>query len=249
LEALKKKHLQGFFAYLSSRPHQQMGGSLSAAYIAKYWQALRNLDRYLRETRQWGLSLPPADMRIERNVRAVLTKAEVMALYSACDPTPLGMRDRAMLALYYGCGLRRGEGVGLDVNDLLFSQGLVYVRYGKGNRERYVPMNHRVVDDLRQYLQHSRPLLLGSQTSPALLVSSLGRRADPLTLAHRLQYLQAQSGHLSLQQKSISLHCLRHSVATHLLLNGMELERIAHFLGHTSLESTQIYTHLAHEVL
>jgi len=170
-------------------------------------------------------------------------------LYHAAENTPYGIRDKAMLGIYYGCGLRRNEGLQLDLNDILFERALVYVRAGKNYTERYVPIQEQVLQDLSQYLQQARPgLLVKTTTQPALFVSQRGDRPDAQSLYLRLKKLQQDAGEASLQNKTIGLHTLRHSIATHLLMQGMKLERIAQFLGHKSIESTQIYTHLAHEL-
>ena len=154
-----------------------------------------------------------------------------------------------MLSIYYGCGLRRNEGLQLDMNDILFDRALVYVRAGKNYTERYVPANGQVLQDISQYMQQARPaFLLENDKEPALFISQRGQRPDSQSLFFRLKKLQMDTNEASLQNKNIGLHTLRHSIATHLLMGGMKLERIAQFLGHKSIESTQIYAHLAHEL-
>lgn len=249
VEHIKIKHTKAFFTYLSKRSNKLTGGSLSNAYINKYVQAIKNFDKYLREKWQWGFTLPVSAIRCEQQIKNILSQHEVKALYEACEDSPLGLRDKAMLGLFYGCGLRRSEGIGLDTKDILFDKALVYVRKGKNYKERYVPISEKVGTHLHEYLYHSRPTLLRDYQSEALLVSTRSQRINDLTLTLRIRHLQAQSGLHSLQSKSISLHSLRHSIATHLLENGMKLQQIASFLGHSSLESTQIYTHIIHAKL
>ncbi len=253
IQALEKAHLSGFFAYLSSRVNQHSGGCLSASYIESHWHALRKLDEYLRETGQWGLTLPPAPVSSPRTPRPIVSQLEIQALYAVCEESVLGQRDRAMLSLFYGCGLRRSEGIGLEVSDLLFEQGLVYVRKGKNQRERYVPLSAAVSQYLQTYLREARPHLLlpaqapGQRITRAFLLSQQGNPISVVTLAARLRQLRYQTGNPDLIQRKLTLHGLRHSIATHLLQQGMALKQIARFLGHRSLLSTQIYTHLAHE--
>ena len=255
IQAVEKAHLQGFLTYLSERMNQRSGGSLSPAYLAKYWQALKNLDRYLRETQQGGLTLPLSGIQLERNIRAIVSQAEIKALYAACAQTPLGQRDQAMLSLFYGCGLRKSEGIGLDVRDILLDRGLVYVRNGKNYQERYVPMSHAVSQHLQSYLREGRVAILeecpygGGKDLEAFFLSLQGKRVSECTLPIRLRSLGQQTGNNQLIERKLTLHGLRHSIATHLLQAGMKLTQIAHFLGHASLESTQIYTHLADEQL
>jgi len=242
VQQVKKSHIQDHFTYLSQRPNQVFGGGLSMGSLAKHWQGIKLLDRYLRLTRQGALTLPPRRFQLERHLKTILTPSEVQSLYQACEPTTLGLRDRAMLALYYGCGLRLNEGVQLDVQDLLFEKGLLLVRKGKGNKERYVPMTQAVKEDLKNYLSNSRPMLLGESGEDALLLNYRGKRITGQMLLLRLRRLQAQSSEAGLRSKVIGMHSLRHSIATHLLHNGMKLVQIARFLGHSSIESTQIYT-------
>jgi integrase/recombinase XerD len=151
-------------------------------------------------------------------------------------------RDRAMLAVFYGCGLRRNEGYHLDTGDIQFHSSLLHVRKGKGYRERFVPVTKQGIKYLEQYLYDARPYFVTGKQD-ALFVTYSGRRLGGQALLVRLKLLIALSGNLELQLKDVHLHTLRHSIATHLLQNGMTLERIKDFLGHTSLESTQIYTH------
>jgi len=261
LEALGVSTLRGLdgavvashLALVGSRKNERRGGGLSRSYVAKHRQALRLFSRYLSESGQGGFNVPTEARRTtsllqERDV-TVLTRGEVEALYAACEDDDLGARDRAMLGLFYGCGLRRNEGGRLDVADVLLGQSAVHVRHGKNYRERYVPLAEGVARDLTVYLDEARPLLR-LKGEEAVLVSQRGGRITGQSLLLRLKGLQEKASSVapSLAEKTVGLHTLRHSIATHLLLSGMALEEIARFLGHASLESTQLYTHLAHEV-
>ena len=154
-----------------------------------------------------------------------------------------------MLGIYYGCGLRKSEGVALDVSDILMQRGLIHVRKGKGSKERYVPISEKSLEHIREYLQMGRHFLasISSFSTEAFFVNQYGARCSDQALTLRLRRLVKNSGNGSLQEKSPSLHTLRHSIATHLMQSGMQIEMIQQFLGHQSLESTQIYTHLANE--
>lgn len=242
-------HLERFFEYLNQRSNRRRGGGLAAGTIRNYEQALKLVAQYLRVTGRTSfpveidLSSSPAN-----NFPEILSELEVQALYKATGPDALGLRDRAMLGVYYGCGLRRREGQRLDVSDVLFSRGLLYVRAGKGYRERYVPMSAAVVEDLRIWLMEGRPSFAHIRSGKALLLSSQsGKRIDHQSLYLRIKRLQERAGLSSLQAKDIGLHTLRHSIATHLLGGGMRLADIQQFLGHQSLETTQLYTHLTRE--
>jgi integrase/recombinase XerD len=148
-----------------------------------------------------------------------------------------------MLAVYYGCGLRRNEGINLDTSDVLMNKNLLYVSKGKNYKERYVPMTEAVKEDIMNYLDFARPMFLCMQNN-ALFLSRSGSRLITQGMAIRLQKLKEKAG----IDKEAGLHTLRHSIATHLLQSGMKLSQIKRFLGHSSMESTQIYTHVANEL-
>jgi integrase/recombinase XerD len=249
IENIDKEDIKSFFAYLSGRVNQTRGGSLSVGYLAKYWNSIKNFDRFLKSTHQWGFDLPKQSMQVEYQIKTILSQMEIKKMYQACGSDFLGQRDRAMLGIFYGCGLRRSEGIGLDVEDVQFNQALIHVRKGKNYKERYVPMSQQVQADLQFYLEESRSFI--EENTPydhhrtrSFFLSRMGRRINDRTLVMRIRHLQEQTGDKKLMGKSVALHTLGHSVATHLLENGMKLKQIALFLGHCSLESTQIYTHL-----
>jgi len=154
-------------------------------------------------------------------------------------------RDRAILAVFYGCGLRRNEGASLDVADINFDNAVLHVRKGKGQKERLVPISRRSLLHLQSWVYDYRPCLTAGSKLEALFVSyNHMKRMHGQSLLMRLHYLVNQTENQELKEKEVGLHTLRHSIATHLLQAGMKLESISRFLGHSSLESTQIYTHL-----
>jgi integrase/recombinase XerD len=243
LQAITKSVIEDYFAYLQSRQNRRKNGKLSRNYLRTYITALRNLARYLRETERESFEVDIQLQGRSRNIKTIFTKAEIKALYRACAGDVLGIRDRAMLAVYYGCGLRRNEGVNLDTGDILPGKNLLFVRKGKNYKERYVPLTDAVKEDIINYLEYARPILTKKQ-SIALFLNSRGEKITASMLAERLKKLKSKAG----IDKTAGLHTLRHSIATHLLQSGMKLAQIKRFLGHSSLESTQIYTHLAHDI-
>ena len=158
-------------------------------------------------------------------------------------------RDRAMLGIYYGCGLRKSEGTNLIIGDILTERKLIFVRKGKGSKERYVPVTDGNLSYITEYLQDGRNFLLARNQSgtESFFINQFGGSCSDQALSARLDRLVKNSGSTGLQGKKPTLHTLRHSIATHLLQSGMEIEMIQKFLGHASLESTQIYTHMANE--
>lgn len=155
--------------------------------------------------------------------------------------TPEARRDKAMLELLYATGLRVTELVSLDVTDIALESDPVTVRcVGKGERERILPLHQRPIDELRQYIFHVRPRLVRNRREPALFVN---RRGERLTRQGFWLILKnyAKEAHLD---KAITPHTLRHTYATHMLSGGMPLRNVQDALGHASISTTQIYTHL-----
>jgi integrase/recombinase XerD len=246
LQDINKTVIEIYHEHLQTRRNKKQPGSLSQNYIISNINALRRFVKYLQITGkpvfEISLKIP---IEKEKFSQTILTRSEVKALYNACSNDALGLRDRALLAVYYGCGLRRNEGASLDISDVLLKEKLVYVQKGKGYRERYVPMSEAVKEDLENYINVGRGSLLscGLMKEQSLFLSFRGKRMDGNSLIMRLKALIRMAG----INKAVGLHTLRHSIATHLLQSGMNLESVSRFLGHQSLESTQIYTHLANE--
>ncbi|MEO7311328.1 MAG: tyrosine-type recombinase/integrase [Chitinophagaceae bacterium] len=218
----------------------------SNSHINKQVQSLKLFSKYIRET---GRS--PTGFNLERlpELRAKphwLTKPELQALYEATNDSVLGIRDRAMLAVFYGCGLRLNEGASIDLKDLDTTRMLLHVRKGKHYKERFVPVAEKNLEAIKLYIEYARPQLLQQTKTEALFIgANKGIKMDKQSLYIRIKKLAKQSG----IKKKIGTHTLRHSIATHLLQSGMKLERIQQFLGHSNLDSTQIYTHLKNEAL
>ncbi len=240
IHEIQESHLKNYLAWLHERPNRVSGGGLSKNYIRKQIQVIKKFSRYLTESGQESFTIKLRIKGKATNIKSILTTLEITRLYDALADDVLGLRDRAMLSLYYGCGLRKNEGVNVNVSDILLEKDLVYVRKGKGYKERYVPLAGQNKTDLESYLHYSRPYLAGKQKDDALLLGKQGKRLSGTTAYGRLQQLKAAAG----IKKPAGLHTLRHSIASHLLHSGMKLEQIQRFLGHGSLESTQIYTHL-----
>lgn len=242
ISAITKQVVFRYFEYLKTRQNKKNGAKLSKNYLRTHLTALRKLARYLRETGQESFEVDIQLPGNAYNIKNIFSREEIKALYNTCTPDAMGMRNRAILAVYYGCGLRRNEGANLDTDDILFDRNLVYVRKGKNYKERYVPMSAGVREDLQNYITYARSILIKEHTK-ALFLSQYGTRLQGYSMASLLQRLKEKAE----LDKEAGLHALRHSIATHLLESGMELQQIKRFLGHSSLESTQIYTHILNE--
>lgn len=238
-------------------------GALSNAHLNKHIQALKKFTEYLRQTGK--LQIPVFTIALEKVTEerlTVLTEEEIKQLYKTTEIPQqpkknnrsiefyeaMQQRDRAMLGIFYGCGLRRNEGYHLNVNDINISSGVLHVTKGKGYKERLVPISTKSMEHITTYLYDGRNYLLKENKEAAFFISSInGKRLGGQLMLVKLQQLIKQTNNTELIQKEVGLHTLRHSIATHLLANGMSLEKIKDFLGHSSLESTQIYTHLINE--
>ena len=149
-----------------------------------------------------------------------------------------------MLTVFYSCGLRRNEGVNLSIDDINFDTRIIHVRKGKNYKERLVPFSKTSLKYLQEWIYDYRIQLIKSQKEGALFIGNSGKPINGGSLYRRFKQIQQLVENAELRTKEIGLHTLRHSIATHLLQNGMELQKIQRFLGHASLETTQIYTHL-----
>lgn len=251
LSQISKETIARYQQHLHTRKNKVRGGALSSGTIDNHVVNLYLFNTYLQK--HDGEILPLEELQQpqrESVTRTILTQQEIKKLYEATDDSPYGYRDRAMLAIYYGCGLRLSEGLALVLDDIDIKHNYVHVKKGKGNKERYVPINKKIKDDLTDYIHYARSWFLDNaypclkHITNHLFVTQQSTPCGPMILNKRLRRL-AEEANIN---KTISLHCLRHSIATHLLQNGLPLEQIAQFLGHSSLESTQIYTHIVNEL-
>jgi len=252
---LDNQLIKDHYNNLKLRTNDRKGGALSNGSLNKHLQALYKFTDYLRQSGR--LILPTLNIDWESDDTSeieTLTPGEIQQLYKATygynqntKLEPLNARDRAILTIFYGCGLRRNEGYHLDLSDINFDKKILHVRKGKANKERLVPFNKINSDYLQEYIYDSRTILVNDKRNNALFISQKGKRMHAQSMAIRLKLLQQRTDDIGLQDKNVRLHVLRHSIATHLLQNGMSLERISKFLGHNSLESTQVYTHLINE--
>lgn len=257
IKKLEIKHINKHYENLKERSNQTRDGGLSNGHLNKHIQALRKFTDYLRKVGR--IQLPALKLGNEETQPKVvfLTEEEIKLLFEASYKTEakpntsdrvleaIQARDRAMLAVYYGCGLRRNEGAQIDLSDINFDRSMLHVRNGKNYKERFVPISKTSLKYLKDYIYDHRPELLKDGKSDALFISyNHCGRMQGQSLSVRLKRLIVQSDNPELIDKEVGLHTLRHSIATHLLAAGMQLESISRFLGHGSLESTQIYTHL-----
>jgi len=158
-------------------------------------------------------------------------------------PSPFtlrGKRNRAILELLYGTGIRVSECERLDVRDLDLAQGHVFIRDGKGRKDRVVPVVGRALEALDRYLREARPELLRDPREAALFLTRRGTRVSVKNIQYLVR-MNARAAGLT----GVTPHGLRHGCATHLLQGGADVRHVQHLLGHKSLDTTAIYTHVA----
>jgi integrase/recombinase XerD len=217
----------------------------SPATINRKTACLRSFYRHLRreelvdEDPTAALSPPTKSRKLPR----VLTYAEVKRLLESINEAdPIGLRDRALLEVMYGCGLRASETVGLDVNEVDLRRGFVRP-HGKGNKERIVPLGREAAAAVKRYLRAGRPELVGSRPQSRLFVNF---RGGSLTRQGLYKIIRRRATEVGLESR-MSPHTLRHSFATHLLSGGCDLRSVQEMLGHADVATTQLYTHLSGE--
>nr|WP_188622326.1 tyrosine recombinase XerC [Caldalkalibacillus thermarum] len=215
--------------------------------VSRKLSSLRSFFRFLE--REGYVAVNPVKMvstpKLEKKLPQFFFCAEMEQLFQAADrSSPLGLRNLAILETLYATGVRVSELVGLNVDDLDFELGVVLV-YGKGAKERYVPLGHYAQEALENYLREGRPLLERHPKEPALFLNCRGRRLTDRSVRRILNQLIENT---SLTQK-ITPHKLRHTFATHLLEGGADLRSVQELLGHVQISSTQIYTHVSNEHL
>lgn len=244
LAQLEAADATAFIQHLQQQTGERTGRPFSAGHINKYIQALNLFSQYIRQTGRCGTGFVLDQMPQTRGKPAWLTKREIQTLYEVTGDSVLGIRDRAMLAVYYGCGLRLNEGASLELRDVISDRKLLHVRKGKRYKERYVPIAAKNYKELRLYMDYGRPQLLQEYKTEALFIdANKGHPMQKQSLYVRIKQLVKRAK----IKKKVGMHTLRHSIATHLLQSGMKLEKIQAFLGHGDLDSTQIYTHLVNE--
>ena len=240
LEQLEAGDAVGFMELLQAR------GIYKSGHLNKQVQALKLLSKYLRETKRSEVGFTLRRLEEVRSKPVWLARDEIQRLYEAVPATVLGIRDKAMLAVFYGCGLRLNEGTSLELGDIDSARKVLHVRKGKHYRERLVPVAEKDFEAIKLYMDYGRPQMLQDTQTTALFIDARkGRPVQRQSLYVRIKTLVRKAG----IKKKAGTHTLRHSIATHLLQSGMKLERIQQFLGHADLDSTQIYTHLAGETV
>ena len=226
----------------------EVSSSLKASSQARYVSTLRRFYRYLLTRNRitsdptLKVALPAKPTRLPK----IVSEKQVEALLAAPPrETLLGQRDRAMLETLYATGLRVSELVGLKLHEVNFDMGVVRV-FGKGSKERLVPLGEAAIDEVRNYLNVARNELLNGRQSDDLFITA---RGAAMTRQAFWQLIKRYAVTAGIDAKRLSPHVLRHAFATHLLNHGADLRVVQMLLGHSDISTTQIYTHVARERL
>ena len=220
------------------------GTPLRAASQCEYLGCLRAFCRWMVE-QDWLAADPmrriPQPRRHRHLPRAILEPEEVALLCALPDMhTPVGCRDRVVLEILYSSALRRAEMANLRLADLDTPRGYLLVRHGKGDKDRVVPVGGRICGLIDHYIAQARPSWPRAGESTHLLLNRFGDGMHPIGIWHIVHKYARRSG----IDKPISTHTLRHSCATHMARAGAPIRHLQELLGHASIETTQIYTHL-----
>jgi len=237
--ALEQADKAAILDYLALRMQQ----GCQARSTARFLSALRGFYQWLQAEglRQGDPTEQIAQPRTRNPLPQSLSEAEVEALLAAPDTADtLGLRDRAMLEVLYACGLRVSELVALSLDQLNLRQGVLLV-FGKGRKERLVPLGEEALHWLARYLKEGRPALQGGKANAVLFPSQRGVQMTRQTFWHRIK----RHAQVAAIAKPLSPHTLRHAFATHLLNHGADLRTLQLLLGHQNLTTTQIYTQVA----
>lgn len=234
------KHILDFLTYLKEQGLNTRSTSRTLISVRQFFKFLLT-EKFIESDPTFLIRTP----KIKMGLPETLSLEDVEKLLSSPDESsPEGIRDKSMLEVLYATGIRVSELVELGLNDVNFDLGYI-IAYGKGSKQRIVPIGEKAKIKLREYLDTSRPKLLKSRTSPHLFVTRLGRK---MTRQGFWKIIKAYSRKSGLTKK-ISPHTLRHSFATHLLERGADLRAIQVMLGHSDISTTQIYTHVERERL
>ncbi len=229
-------HLIEFFKTLSEV-------CLSNSTAARYFSSIKSFFKYLFEIKYIQenpierLSSP----KLAKNLPVVLTIEEIDSIITEPDAkNKLGLRDKALLELLYACGLRVSELINLKISDLFLKEEVIRV-FGKGSKERIVPIGSSAITWIENYLLNSRPLLEKKSKSESILL--LNNRATKLSRMGVWKIIDKHTKTAGIK-KDVHPHTFRHSFATHLLEGGADLRAVQEMLGHADISTTQIYTHI-----
>jgi len=247
IHQVQAHQIQAYYQYISERPNKKEEGVLSPKTTFGVMKTIEHLFRMLQAERVITID-PTSTLKFpyprDQKDRQILIQEEINQLYEACETS----HERSILSLAYGCGLRSGELENLDIEDIKLRESIVIVTKGKGNKRRVVPMSPGVVKDLSDYYFNEREYQTEGRDyrakDKAFILNSRGGRMREHTYNRHLKILIDKTENQAIKAKEISIHNLRHSIASHLIEQSIPVEQVRQFLGHSQLETTQVYTHI-----
>jgi integrase/recombinase XerD len=235
LKQVEPKHIHAYNDYLHGLKSRLTNVGLNGKTIQSKINNVRLFSQFTEATEK--IKIYSTKVEIIPSIKThkeILSQAEIKSLYNQTDDSVKGMRDRVILGLYYGCGLRYKEGIKVELNHIDYKKELLFITPSKNYHSRYVPINKQVLQDFKEYESYARNNFkmndngfLSGSTSNGMLNKILQNLCEKANV-----------------KSEICLHSLRHSIATHLLQKEMPIEQIAKFLGHRTIRATQIYTHI-----
>ena len=237
--------IQNYYHYIGERPNKKdKGGTLSQKTTWSMINAITIFFTMLQNSGEIQVN-PCSTIKIiyprDYIEREVLTLAEINNLYEHC----ITAHERAMLSLAYGLGMRVGEIEKMKIEDVKLKDKIMIIPSGKGNKRRVIPMSPGVIKDLSDYYyQEYETLTKGKkydQKEQAFLLNKNGSRMREYTMNKNLKRIIEKT---TIEDKNITMHSLRHSIASHLIEQGLPVDQVRQFLGHSQLETTQTYTHI-----
>jgi integrase/recombinase XerD len=234
--------IESYYKYLQQQRSLRTGNLFKPSTLYHRIRSIELFFEMLVDTGQLP-RVPEVYIRYPKRVdndytREILSQEEIKGLYESAD-----MKERVILHLSYGCGLRVSELTAVNKTDLYLKENMLIVPKGKFNKRRIVPLTDKAVKDIIDYLKKE------NDPSEILILNSTGTRMLEWSYNRILKQLFKRIGIEEERIGRLSVHSLRHSIATHLLENGMELEKVRDFLGHNQLETTEIYTHISQQRL
>lgn len=241
IKNISSSNLVEYYEYLKQRPNLTLKGLLSDSTVALHMITINIFFKLLVEMKILpGIVVLPRKLERIKNERNTLTKDEIKLLFSFCETK----KDKAILALAYGCGLRRTEIEDLKMQDIFLNKKIIVVRKGKNNKRREIPLSNEVIKLLKDYLINERSMYLVRKNGiqDAFLLSVRGTALRGEDVNRRLKKIIQNSNCKEIIDKNITLHCLRHSIAVHLMENNANIEFVRDFLGHEEINTTHIYS-------
>ena len=236
IKEVTSKESVAYFEHLITRPKVKGEGTLAEKTIKFHLFALGLFQLNLLDNHEIENTFYiPSYSQTNQKDRNILTVEQVKTVYQYCD----NHQERALLSVAYGCGLRRSEIEALDIKDIQLLSGMLIVRSGKNSKRREVPMSNLVMEYIRHYLSQERYNL--PMGDGALFVNVKAERISGDHLNTMLKKMIEQTGQYELIKSDLTLHCLRHSIASHLADNNASIEFIRRFLGHAEINTTYLY--------